>query len=492
MFEEMQKKNVTAATFIREKVAKVSKQQPLQVMFGVTSETPKVPTIWVLFSEQKSLARLGHKSQGLFVDLHFLERKYRSNLPTRKETRGYIRLYQENPFGMGLWYEEQVRDANMVVIACNKKHGTAGLSVMHVDATGGLFATASPALRNMAPIYLYSSIFQNHYKWKAADKSLFILTHCDFLSTFHSVPTISNYLIQFARQMMLLSQAQFLRPMIICTDMCSALMNGTCMAFNGCKLRYYLADCWEIIAGNWTEHKICSRSILQICTSHFLNYIKVQLRNTGVYDSKVRSFIMACFGLMVTCTKLTHLGHVVLNVAIVFGSELRTDAVKIAWNFLQRSMEEDIEGKCEELADRLDQCEVETSEMMAPEQASKYLKEMRNQHRANTASSVCNSVNLETPFCYESPFYQHFLAMLQLATDLLSTEVTNAETEQNVDYLPIIVKLINDFMHLFPLITGLLAFPMRYMTDTSSVIIPDGCLVYVTNRVVEGQFKCVK
>ncbi len=160
----MQQKNVLAAAYVREKVASASKQQPLPAMFGVATDVPRIPTIRNLFSEQKSVERLGHKSQGLFADLHFLERKYRTNLPTRKETRGYIRLYQENPFGMGLWREEQVKDANAVVIACNRKQGTAGLSVMHVDATGGLLHTAHGALRNQPPIFLYSSIFRNHYK----------------------------------------------------------------------------------------------------------------------------------------------------------------------------------------------------------------------------------------------------------------------------------------------------------------------------------------
>lgn len=294
-----------------------------------------------------------------------------------------------------------------------------------------------------------------------------ILPLAEFISTAHDQVSISRYLTSIKSKLEVnrIKLAKFL-----VVDMSWALINAVLLSFNNCNLPNYINWCYYMIFK--TKEKDLTRVMktrIFLCSTHFLKNIIKHSKKIDCTTAIRKTFIFM-FSLVQNALTINEIEYYLINIHNVFNSKYFDPTVAFSLKCLGDYIK------------KRNLNNLETDDTYSKDEANRNLEFSLFVKETNIFISV--DFEFEVKKC--SPFKTYFDKKVVNYNQMIKKK----ESETSVDtyilnefFCPELFDLLNDYLYILPLWTGLLINPetISYITKTR-----------LTNNPVENWFNQVK
>lgn len=356
---------------------------------------------------------------------------------------GYIQHFTVNPFMVHMYSE--------LGISILVHHLRSRLPVsLYLDATGGVVSK----IPDQPKCVLYYAL-----ALPGKGKNTPPLPVCEMLSSDHSIPPISFWLMQFALH---LTKYTHLTVHKVETDYSWALIQSVMLAFNKEHIISYLNRAYECCTGKKTWDD--SKSVLHICATHVLKAVRQSIKKQ-TDDEGLRDFALFAFARLQNASSMTESSTVFRALCTLLTTPQNTERVKENRNIL------------ESIILRFKQ---DTPEETIPSEDWETCKtEERKHERSITANS---------------PFFAYFQQILKEVKEQAIDETCSTD-EDNPYFCPGILKVLFDtYLAIFPLWSGLLLGDLRRheLHERDNLTANASQQTRDTNCHIENWFRIVK
>lgn len=341
---------------------------------------------------------------------------------------GYIQLLSYSPFVAVCFKEDQLKIFREKV--------KLGEGVLYLDATGSVVRRTN---NKEKAVFYYAAVVKGT---KLKDPPIPIW---EMLSNDQSSTAIMLGLSKLKQECIrLFHRWKPCQPLRVEVDFSWPLINSSLIIFNQENIASYLNRAWNVASNkgpkeSFTTVHICSANILK----RFRNKVSKLTPDRGLGE-----FFTYVFGLFQNASTLETASTLYEDICLVCQSEYESENVNTA----------------------LDNFNQKIRNLLTPEEINDLETDLKDEEEPETVSA-------QRTIKASSPFHKHF------ANIRMKTKVTNTNTiKPNVYYCPQVQDLLESYLYLFPLWSGLLL-----VTESASQLITRD-----TNCYVENWFNIVK
>ncbi|XDV39447.1 hypothetical protein PO909_008694 [Leuciscus waleckii] len=402
---------------------------PDEILAGNISRCLSMDVLRVICSEVRKSTRL---HDDVIMEMMLCQKIMKECSGTASQVAGYIQHLQVDPFGVHLY-----TDCGLRILADHLKNSPP--VTLHLDATGSVMSR----IPNQTKRILYYALV---LPGKGKDKPP--LPVSEFISNEHSIPTLTFWQMETLRQ---LGQITTRKVHQVETDFSWALIGSVLLAFNKESVSSYLNRAHLIVSQKVKSADAFNFTVLHLCSSHIIKAVTQGFaKKTGEYA--VKEYATYCFGLLLNSTTLQEALNHFQDMAMLFMSANKSNAVMAAKN-------------------TLDQKILKSKPTTMDETLPPYVEDMER------------SSNIKT-ICGKSPFTHLFNGVLEKIRCTQTESGTNNEF-----YCPGIINfLMSNYMGIFPLWSGMLLGDLSRFSKESNKEIK----TKETNCHVEQWFSIVK
>ena len=233
---------------------------------------------------------------------------------------GYIQHFQVDPFGVHMYTETGI---SIVVQHLRKKTPL----TLYLDATGNVASKVPSQTKRL----LYYCLTPPGDGQNAPP-----LPVCQMLTSEHSIPPITFWLMQFLRK---LSQYTTLRVHQVETDYSWALLQSVLLSFNRESIVSYLDRAFAICSKLKTWKDIRMFTVLHICPANMLKAV-TQLIGRNTKDKGLKEFATFAFARLQNTTSMTTALKMFRSLCIVLLGKHKTNNVQISLKAMQDFIKE--------------------------------------------------------------------------------------------------------------------------------------------------------
>ena len=341
---------------------------------------------------------------------------------------GYIQLLSFSPFISVCFKEDQLRMFREKV--------KLGEGVLYLDATGSVVRRTNNKTK---PVFYYAAVVKGT---KPNDPPIPVF---EMLSNDQSSTAIILGLSKFKQESIrLFHRWGPCQPMRVEVDFSWPLINAALLVFNQENVSSYLTKAWNFKTNKVSKENI---TVVHICAAHLLKRFRDKVSKLTV-DKGLGEYFTYVFALFQNATSIETASTVYEELCLVAQSRYRNTEVVQALDNLTRKI------RMLPLPDELDALETD-------------LKSDEEECEITAQRTIKAS----------SPFHRHF------GNIRIKTKVTNTDTtEPNYHYCPQVLDLLDSYLYLFPLWSGILL-----VTESTSRLVTRD-----TNCFVENWFNIVK
>ena len=223
-------------------------------------------------------------------------------------------------------------------------------------------------------------------------------------------------------------------------DFSFIFVHGILKTFNNITLKMYLQNCSEIITFRWSLRRIQNFTFVQLCGWHIFRAFSKKLTSLKLQDDSIH-YLKKCMSVLINCTLWYQIEKVLILLFIILLSETKNPLFKEAIteaNVIIKNDQLNIE-----LTGKWDNYDKETAD---DAEFEKYFY---------SATSSCKS---------SSFFFKKINTLLDNVKQNLPK--SKKSEEKNLLHCPQFVNyLVNHYLFLIPLWTGLMLSPERYCSD---------------------------
>ena len=335
---------------------------------------------------------------------------------TSSEVKGYIHATNLDPFSASLYTEEQLK--------LTKEHFKHGSSVLYLDATGSVIQKRPGSKK---AIFYYALVL----KGETDSPPLPVM---EWVSEDHTVPKITSALLNFNYDLNKVGCKK--NPRRVEIDFSWALIHSVLKVYSEKNIATYLEDTFKLLV---MEEACPKFTIIHICAAHMIKNIRTSLGKV-TDDKRLAELLTRCFAYIQNRTSMKAVRRMwELMLKVFMPSKKDTTAVK-------------------QLKETLSGTEVEET--------------LEDGHYPQDDLPDTKEQTIRK----KSPFYKLFKINMEQHSD----EKESSSVDNNYRAVKAMYMLLNDYLPLIPLWSGLL-FPF-----TGEKITRD------SNSAVENWFRIVK
>ena len=323
---------------------------------------------------------------------------------------GYIQEIGADPFTVILVCKEQIQ-------LVRKLSASKELDI-YIDATGSVIGN----IPNQQKPYMYSIVVR-------PDPAVPPVSVADMLTTQHTIPRLEYFLASLKRSVELGGRKMAVRK--VETDFSWVMIQSALKTFNLMNIKQYLLVCMGIINKEKNQEFVAEFTVVHMCAAHLIKAFSRHLKKVPNLKpgKKVWKLAMQCFALLQNCTYLSEAITVFELICSVFGLPHENKQVKSAHKTLvKRATVYDEDEEMSSTEDSFDSLGSDVEELST--------------FHGKTIKDV-------------SPFTDVFSQILQ------KFPRTNNESTNDF-YCPDVLSILVDvFLPLLPLWSGLLLQPLR-------------------------------
>ena len=243
------------------------------ILAGNYSGVGNKGVIQQMSAEMKSSEKFHYN---MITELEILRDAFVSEDDSSKEVIGLIQYLSVYPFTVHLYSEEQI----LILCEILKKDPE---KCLYFDATGSVVCKVPSQSKD---VYYYPLLVKGN---KQGDPPLAI---AEMISNSHTIIDIYNFLSRIYRHCCILKPS-VLPPTRVEVDFSWPMINAVLLAFNKESPLAYVSRASKIVQGELNSAKTLQRTVLHVCSAHFLHMIAGKLQRISK-NKKVRSFILYC------------------------------------------------------------------------------------------------------------------------------------------------------------------------------------------------------
>lgn len=262
------------------------------------------------------------------------------------------------------------------------------------------------------------------------------------------------------------------QPSFIVTDFSWALISSCLNVFNGCNINSYLNVCYKIIVEKDVKSFFYLKTKVILCSTHFLKMVINKIRPLktsldNLTDRKIKNSFIYSFTLLQNSTSLEEFNSYILNIYVMFLSKYKTESFKNAFNSLRKGV----------LYRKL------TTEIYKEVDTKFDLNKMLEYDYRNEnifANEIVENIKAHSPFSI------YFNKKCSEIRDTIYSENLNEIRDSNEYYFPEFLNVIENYLYLMPLWSGILINRFCELNQNFKKI------SRFTNNPVEFWFKFLK
>ena len=359
--------------------------------------------------------------------------------------KGYVHQLSMFPFYASLYTEKQLE---IYIERAKQKR-----LILHLDATGGIIQNKGLHPQNKRVFY-YALVVAG-----CPDEGISSMPLSEHMTNNHTAPNLTFWLLDFLLQMYNFKGTKYL-PSVIVTDFSWALLNASCLAFNGEKLINFINNCFVAMTSN--EKFLDNKTLLHICAAHLLKFVFNKLKQFDALN-ETKQLAKFAFARLVVCESLDEARSIFASMCNVFGTKYHSQLVNNNLNYLHENIQQ-----CNSI--RYDVNNIDDS---AAADISNVILEEQLEKRSLVPKTSTTIRDTSLFYTYFKEGNEHFLK------DVEDDGVDESRKLNKFFIRPFISYLLTSIMYIFPLWGGVL---IKKKTGLSRI----------TNSNVENWFRRLK